>query len=133
MTNDQWLAFCRAAVEDLRGVFASMPTRVEREPVLGTGVGGDETTRVDGAAEDAIVARLERLHEEEGLEFHLVSEELGERSFGESPELRRRRRPDRRLAEREAQHPVLLGLDRCRRGLGDEGRRLRLRARLRLG
>ena len=56
VTNDQWLAFCRAAVEDLRGVFASMPTRVEREPVLGTGVGGDETTEVDGAAEDAIVA-----------------------------------------------------------------------------
>ena len=88
MTHEQWLAFCRAAVEDLRGVFASMPTRVEREPILGTGVGGDETTRVDGAAEDAIVARLERLHEEERLEFHLVSEELGERSFGDSPALR---------------------------------------------
>jgi myo-inositol-1(or 4)-monophosphatase len=88
VTNEQWLTFCRAAVEDLQGVFASMPTRVEREPVLGTGVGGDETTKVDGAAEDAIVARLERLHEEEGLEFHLVSEELGERSFGDSPALR---------------------------------------------
>jgi len=88
VTNEQWLAFCRAAVEDLRGVFASMPTRVERERVLGTGVGGDETTEVDGAAEDAIVARLERLHDEEGLEFHLVSEELGERSFGDSPALR---------------------------------------------
>ena len=88
MTHEQWLAFCRVVVEDLRGVFASMPTRVEREPILGTGVGGDETTEVDGAAEDAIVARLERLHEEEGLEFHLVSEELGERSFGRSPTLR---------------------------------------------
>jgi myo-inositol-1(or 4)-monophosphatase len=88
VTNEAWLAFCRAAVEDLRGVFASMPTRNEREPVLGMGVGGDETTEVDAAAEDAIVARLEALHKEEGLDFHLVSEELGERSFGRSPTLR---------------------------------------------
>jgi myo-inositol-1(or 4)-monophosphatase len=87
VTNDDWLAFCRAAVGDLRGVFASMPTRNEREPVLGTGVGGDETTEVDAAAENAIVARLEALHEEESLDFHLVSEELGERSFGDSPTL----------------------------------------------
>lgn len=88
MTNEAWLEFCRAAVEDLRGVLASMPTRNEREPVLGTGVGGDETTEVDAAAEAAIVARLERLHEDEGLDFHLVSEELGERTFGDSPTLR---------------------------------------------
>jgi len=88
VTTDQWLAFCRAAVEDLRGVFASMPTREEREPVIGTGVGGDETTAVDAAAEAAIVARLEHLHDEEQLDFHLVSEELGERSFGASPTLR---------------------------------------------
>ena len=88
MTNEQWLEFCRAAVEDLRGVFAGMPTRVEREPVLGTGVGGDETTEVDAAAEDAIVARLERLHFDEGLDFHLVSEELGERLYGRAPTLR---------------------------------------------
>jgi myo-inositol-1(or 4)-monophosphatase len=88
VTPEAWLAFCRVAVDDLRGVFASMPTRNEREAVLGTGVGGDETTEVDAAAEAAIVARLERLHEDEGLEFHLVSEELGERSFGDSPALR---------------------------------------------
>jgi myo-inositol-1(or 4)-monophosphatase len=87
VTHDDWLAFCRGAVEDLRGVFASMPTRNEREGGLGTGAGGDETTEVDAAAENAIVARLERLHET-GLDFHLVSEELGERSFGESPTLR---------------------------------------------
>ncbi len=43
---------------------------------------------MDGAAEDAIVARLERLHKEEGPDFLLVSEELGERSFGRSPTLR---------------------------------------------
>ena len=88
MTNDQWFEFCRAAVEDLRGVSRACRRGVEREPVIGTGVGGDETTEVDAAAEDAIVARLERLHIEEGLDFHLVSEELGERIYGRSPTLR---------------------------------------------
>jgi myo-inositol-1(or 4)-monophosphatase len=88
VTNEAWLEFCRAAVEDLRGVFATMPTRNEREPVLGIGAGGDETTEIDAAAETAIFARLETLHNDEGLDFHLVSEELGERSFGMSPTLR---------------------------------------------
>jgi myo-inositol-1(or 4)-monophosphatase len=83
-----WLELCRGAVEDVRGVLERMPTRNEREPVVGTGVGGDETTAVDQAAEAAIVARLERLHESEGIDFHLVSEELGERDFGDSPHLR---------------------------------------------
>ena len=83
-----WLELCRAAVGDLREVFAAMPTRIEREPVVGDGVGGDETTAVDAAAEDAIVARLETLHAEEGVDFHLVSEELGERTFGTDPKLR---------------------------------------------
>ena len=85
MTNGPWLEFCRGAVDDLHGVLERLPTRVEREPVVGTGAGGDETTAVDLAAESAIVARLERLHEDEGLEFRLVSEELGERDFGSSP------------------------------------------------
>jgi myo-inositol-1(or 4)-monophosphatase len=82
-----WLELCRAAVGDLRDVLASMPTRNEREPVVGDGVGGDETTAVDAAAEAAIVTRLAALHDEEGVDFHLVSEELGERTFGQSPKL----------------------------------------------
>jgi myo-inositol-1(or 4)-monophosphatase len=44
-------------------------------------VGGDETTAIDAAAEATIVRRLEQAHEQ-GIEFRLVSEELGERSFG---------------------------------------------------
>ena len=85
MTNSLWPAFCRGAVEELRAVFEELPTRVEREPVRGLGAGGDETTAVDAAAEAAIVARLERLHGDEGLDFRLVSEELGERDFGSAP------------------------------------------------
>jgi len=83
-----WLELCRAAVGDLREVFARMPTRNEREPVVGQGVGGDETTAVDAAAEAAIVMRLAELHDEQGVDFHLVSEELGERTFGTDPALR---------------------------------------------
>jgi myo-inositol-1(or 4)-monophosphatase len=64
-------------------VLDELPTRAEREPVLATGVGGDETTAIDDAAERAVVARLEELHRE-GHEFLLVSEELGERAFGDS-------------------------------------------------
>ena len=58
-----WLALCREAVEDVRGVLAELPTRAEREPVVGEGEGGDETTAVDAAAESAILARLEPIQE----------------------------------------------------------------------
>jgi len=74
-----WLDTCRLCVADIRGVLELLPTRSEREPVLRVGEGGDETTAIDQAAEDAVVARLEAL----GEAFVLVSEELGERSFGD--------------------------------------------------
>lgn len=76
-----WLELCRDSATDIRGVLAGMPSSREREPVVGTGLGGDETIAVDAAAEAAVVARLERL-ERGGLGFTLVSEELGERAFG---------------------------------------------------
>ena len=66
-----WLAVCRAAVEDVRGVLDELPTRVEREPVVGAGLGGDDTTAIDQAAEDAIVARFR------DLDVTIVSEEIG--------------------------------------------------------
>ncbi len=67
-----WLALCRAAVEDVRGVLADLPTRAEREPVVGAGQGGDETTAVDAAAERAVLARFEGLPD-----VTIVSEEVG--------------------------------------------------------
>lgn len=76
-----WLPFCRFLTEDVAGVLRGLPTRLEREPTVGAGEGGDETTAVDAAAERAAVERLEALHEG-GERFTLVSEELGERSFG---------------------------------------------------
>ena len=67
-----WLALCRAAVEDVRGVLAELPRRSDREPVVGSGEGGDETTAIDAAAERAILSRFEGL---DGLT--IVSEEIG--------------------------------------------------------
>jgi myo-inositol-1(or 4)-monophosphatase len=67
-----WLAVCREAVEDVRGVLVELPTRAEREPVVGDGEGGDETTAVDAAAESAILARLKPIEA-----TTIVSEEVG--------------------------------------------------------
>jgi myo-inositol-1(or 4)-monophosphatase len=53
-------------------VLRDLPTRAEREPVVGRGLGGDETTAVDQAAEDAIVARLRGVGD-----VTIVSEEVG--------------------------------------------------------
>ena len=79
-----WLDTCRLCVADIRGVLEQLPTRIEREPVLRRGEGGDDTTAIDQAAEDAVVERLVAT----GESFVLVSEELGERTFGDGGESR---------------------------------------------
>ncbi len=71
--TDPWLGLCRSAVADVRRVLGELPTRAEREPVVGDGVGGDETTAIDEAAERVFVERLADVHD-----YTLVSEELGE-------------------------------------------------------
>jgi myo-inositol-1(or 4)-monophosphatase len=75
----EWLDICRAAAGDVRAVLETMPTREERSAVLGVGTGGDETTAIDQAAETVVVERLDR----SGLDFALVSEELGHRAARE--------------------------------------------------
>jgi len=74
-----WLALCRAAGEDVRGVLAELPRRSDREPVVGSGKGGDETTAIDAAAERVILARFAGL---DGLT--IVSEEVGTIGGGET-------------------------------------------------
>jgi myo-inositol-1(or 4)-monophosphatase len=71
-----WLALCRDAVVDVRGVLAELPRRADREPVVGSGMGGDETTAIDQAAERAILSRFEDVDD-----VTIVSEEIG--SFGD--------------------------------------------------
>ena len=73
-----WLDVSRACVRDLDSVLADLPTRVEREPVLSAGKGGDDTTAIDAAAESAVVRRLEAL----GTDLTLVSEEIGVLTIG---------------------------------------------------
>jgi myo-inositol-1(or 4)-monophosphatase len=67
----EWLQLCRAAVADVDAVLDGLPTRAEREPVVGAGLGGDDTTAIDRAAEEAILARV---REAAGA---IVSEEIG--------------------------------------------------------
>jgi myo-inositol-1(or 4)-monophosphatase len=74
-----WLALCREARDAVVEVLGSMPTRLEREPRVGLGEGGDETAAIDAAAERAVVERLDAA----GVACTLVSEELGERVFGD--------------------------------------------------
>jgi myo-inositol-1(or 4)-monophosphatase len=74
-----WLRVCREAARAVGEALEALPTRVEREPGLGAGEGGDETTAVDAAAEAAVVEVLEGVPGG----FTLVSEELGLRSFGD--------------------------------------------------
>jgi len=52
-------------------VLVDLPTRAEREPVVGAGEGGDDTTAVDAAAERAI---LRHFRDDE---MRVVSEEAG--------------------------------------------------------
>ncbi len=53
-------------------MLAELPRRSDREPVVGSGKGGDETTAIDAAAERVILARFEKV---DGLT--IVSEEAG--------------------------------------------------------
>ena len=71
-----WLEVCRAAAADIKTVLAELPTRVEREPVPRFGLGGDDTTAIDAAAE-AVAAAAGAARR--GL--HARLEELGERTF----------------------------------------------------
>jgi myo-inositol-1(or 4)-monophosphatase len=73
-----WLGLCRAATAEVQTVLGELPTRAERELVVGSGEGGDDTTAIDAAAEQAVVSVLDS----SGVDFALVSEELGHRAAG---------------------------------------------------
>jgi myo-inositol-1(or 4)-monophosphatase len=70
-STPDWLALCRAARDDVQRVLADLPGRADREPVVGAGEGGDETTAIDAAAEAVILARFR------GQDVRIVSEEVG--------------------------------------------------------
>lgn len=61
-------------------MLAELPQRSDREPVVGAGMGGDDTTAIDAEVERAVVARFDAT----GEGFTLVSEELGVRKGGDT-------------------------------------------------
>ena len=71
-----WLELSRAAAADVKGVLAQMPTRAERERVVGLGKGGDETGALDEAAETVTLQHFERE------DVRIVSEEIGFKGEG---------------------------------------------------
>jgi myo-inositol-1(or 4)-monophosphatase len=71
-----WLDLCRAAAADVKAVLAQMPTRAERERVVGRGKGGDDTGALDEAAEAATLRHFERA------DVRIVSEEIGFKGDG---------------------------------------------------
>src|SRR4051794_29566253 len=72
-----WLGVCRRATTALEGILAAAASQSDRVAETGTrGEGGDRTLVIDAAAEDAVFAELEALHEQ-GARFSVVSEERG--------------------------------------------------------
>lgn len=78
-----WLEACRAAADDVRRIVGERPTVAQRCEQTGTrGEGGDNTLVIDEAAEDAVFAQLQLLHDG-GHRFSAVSEERGFVDFGD--------------------------------------------------
>ena len=72
-----WLGAARRAAQAMTAMLAEHPTTAERVVETGErGEGGDRTLEIDAAAERAVFAELERLHDA-GARFTVVSEERG--------------------------------------------------------
>ncbi len=77
-----WVEIFQAIGGEVEAAVAPLTGTARAKEALGRGAGGDGTVFVDKVAEDIVVQRLERAHEE-GARFTLLSEELGERAFGD--------------------------------------------------
>src|SRR5918992_5630114 len=81
--SPDWLGAARRAADALSAMLAEKPTIAQRVIETGErGEGGDRTLEIDAAAERAVFAELERLHDE-GARFCAVSEERGLVDFGD--------------------------------------------------
>jgi myo-inositol-1(or 4)-monophosphatase len=82
--SPDWLEAARRAADAMGAMLEGRPTTAERVRETGTrGEGGDRTLEIDAAAESAVFAELERLHDE-GARFTALSEERGTVDFGSS-------------------------------------------------
>jgi myo-inositol-1(or 4)-monophosphatase len=82
--SPDWLEAARRAADAMGAMLEGRPTTAERVRETGArGEGGDLTLEIDAAAESAVFAELERLHDE-GARFTALSEERGTVDFGSS-------------------------------------------------
>src|SRR5215208_3069439 len=80
--DPDWLGASRRAAQALSAMLAERPTIAERVVETGErGEGGDRTLEIDAAAERAVFAELERLHDD-GARFTVISEERGTVDYG---------------------------------------------------
>jgi myo-inositol-1(or 4)-monophosphatase len=78
-----WLGTSRRAADGLRAILKDSPSTAQRaREVGGVGEGGDRTLLIDAAAEEAVFAELQSLHDA-GARFTAVSEERGKVDFGD--------------------------------------------------
>jgi myo-inositol-1(or 4)-monophosphatase len=76
--DPDWLGASRRAAAAVGAMLTDTPSTAERVVETGErGEGGDRTLEIDAAAERAVFAELDRLHDE-GVRFTAVSEERGE-------------------------------------------------------
>ena len=81
--HPDWLGAARRAADAMGEMLARHPTIAERVVETGErGEGGDRTLEIDAAAERAVFAELERLHDD-GARFTVVSEERGTVDYGD--------------------------------------------------
>ena len=81
--SHDWLGACRRSTDALGAILAAAAPGPERLRETGTiGEGGDRTLVLDQAAEDAVFAELEGLHDA-GACFTAISEERGVVDFGD--------------------------------------------------
>src|SRR5262245_30993704 len=80
--SPDWLGASRRAAAALRTMLGERATIAERVIETGTrGEGGDRTLEIDALAEEAVLAEMQRLHDE-GARFTVLSEERGTVDFG---------------------------------------------------
>lgn len=77
-----WTSACREMVAAMDTVLVRHPAFADRNVHVGRGAGGDRTLGIDEAAEDAVFEVLERVAAQDGVGFHVVSEERGEVDVG---------------------------------------------------
>jgi myo-inositol-1(or 4)-monophosphatase len=86
MTNEQWLELFKEIGNNMREELPIILRREGGKIPLGKGAGGDKTFPVDKWAEDIVISALEKA-QQGGEAFTLISEELGERKFGEGAKI----------------------------------------------